>query len=78
MIFVNMKNKMFKATVSRDEYRKLTSEIALLKAAVLNLAKDELRPEVLKRLESRSKSIEAGKGIRITTKKELKKFWNSL
>jgi len=73
-----MKPRMLNTNISREEYNKLASEVALLKEVVFDLSKDELRPEVLKRLESESKLIEAGKGIRITTKKELKKFWGSL
>lgn len=76
---------MQKVVISQNEYRKLLEGQRELRARVNALQKiiedelgEEIRPEVLRRVEKRSRAMDKGVGIRLKSGREIKEFFRSL
>lgn len=76
---------MQKVIISQTEYKKLLEGQRELRARVNALQKivedelgEEIRPEVLKRIEKTSRAMDRGAGIRLGSVKEIKEFFRSL
>ena len=72
-------------TLPRNTYseilkRQARVEIALakLQETVEEIAYDEIKPSVLKRLEKQSRLLDAGKGVKFKNMKELRAYVRSL
>lgn len=72
-------------TIPKNEYKKLVENQKELRVRVDILQKvieeklgEGIRPEVLKRIERRSKAMEGGAGIKLKSVKEIRAFFRSL
>lgn len=72
-------------TIDRKAYQELLkkqasieAEVFVLKEAVLELSKNEIKPAVVKRLESQSRILDKGGGRRFLNLKELKTHLKNL
>lgn len=68
-------------TITQTEYKKLLedqkelrSNVGELKKIILEVASEELKPSVIKRLERRSRDIDRGKGKRFNNLTSLKSY----
>lgn len=76
---------MQKVTISQTEYKKLLENQKGLQARVDTLQRiiedqlrEEIRPEVLRKIEKRSKAMNGGAGIKLRSVKEIKAFFRNL
>lgn len=72
-------------TIPIKEYREsvqlqktILSRIDLLQNFVYSITEDEITPEYMAKLTKIQKGIDAGKGIKLKNKSEIKKFFRSL
>lgn len=61
-----------------DEHRHLQSQFRELRVVVERIARDELVPDTVRRLEKRSRSIDQGGGIRFQSVGEMRKYLRAL
>lgn len=76
---------MQKITISQTEYKKLVENQRELQARVDTLQRviegelgEDIRPEVLRRIEKRSKAMDGGAGTKLKSVKEIKAFFRNL
>ena len=69
---------MYRTQISRSEYEKLLSDLALLKETVRNLGKDEINPVVAKKLQKASELLDRGKGKKFSKIKDFRKYLRDL
>ena len=72
-------------TISRSAYQALiqeqtrtAEELLSLKKAVARLAQDEITPQYAKKLEKRSQSLDAGKGIKFSSMRSFRSYLRAL
>ena len=76
MITVTLSRKQYDALLKEQE--EVRSEVMRLKTIVRELAEDEVRPSVLKRLNARSALIEKGGGKRFSSVKTFRQYLRAL
>lgn len=72
-------------TISRSAYQTLVQkqtrtaeDLLSLKKVVARLAQDEVTPQYAKKLEKRSRALDAGKGIRFSTVRSFRSYLKAL
>lgn len=61
-----------------DNQRKLQIRINAMQRIIEDQLREEIRPEVLRKIEKRSKAMDGGAGIKLKSVKEIKEFFRNL